>query len=67
MMTLKIYRDAGISSSGILGRYKINNPQGNSPVASSGDQYVNAFTLYPELVKSLNKDNTMNELLTFPV
>ncbi len=41
------YRDA--SQTGILGRYKqVNNPQGNSPVATSGQQYVSAFTLYPD-------------------
>ncbi|MFT3827295.1 MAG: cell surface protein SprA [Chitinophagaceae bacterium] len=60
----KNYRDAGFDASqtGILGRYKyVNNPQGNSPVASSGDQYVNAFTLYPDQ-EEFNKDNTMNEL-----
>ncbi len=60
----KNYRDAtyDAASTGILGRYKnVNNPQGNSPVASSGDQYVNAFTLYPDQ-EEFNKDNTMNEL-----
>ena len=47
---------------GILGRYKnINSPQGNSPVASSGQQFVNAFTLYPDQ-EDLDHDNTLNEL-----
>lgn len=50
------------SQTGILGRYKnINNPQGNSPVASAGDQFVNAFTLYPDQ-EEFNRDNTLNEL-----
>lgn len=47
---------------GILGRYKhINNPQGNSPVASAGDEFVSAFTLYPDQ-EEFNRDNTLNEL-----
>lgn len=47
---------------GILGRYKnINNPQGNSPVASSGDEFVSAFTLYPDQ-EEFNRDGTLNEL-----
>ncbi|RYF92330.1 MAG: cell surface protein SprA, partial [Chitinophagaceae bacterium] len=59
----KNYRDAGYSNrDGILQRYKqINNPQGNSPVASSGDQFVSAFTLYPDQ-EEFNRDNTLNEL-----
>lgn len=60
----KNYRDATYdqSSTGILGRYKnINNPQGNSPVASTSDQFVNAFTLYPDQ-EEFNRDNTLNEL-----
>ncbi len=60
----KNYRDATYdqSQTGILGRYKnINNPQGNSPVATSNDQFVNAFTLYPDQ-EEFNKDNTLNEL-----
>ncbi len=59
----KNYRDASYTSrDGILERYKqINNPQGNSPVASSGDQFVSAFTLYPDQ-EEFNRDNTLNEL-----
>ncbi|HEY0680592.1 MAG TPA: cell surface protein SprA, partial [Chitinophagaceae bacterium] len=46
----------------ILGRYKnINNPHGNSPVASGDQQFVTAFTLYPDQ-EELNRDNTLNEL-----
>ena len=58
------YRDASYdqSKTGILGRYKnINNPQGNSPVATPGQTYVNAFTLYPDQ-EDLDHDNTLNEL-----
>jgi cell surface protein SprA len=58
------YRD-GVYDQGqtdILGRYKnINSPQGNSPVAASGDQFVSAFTLYPDQ-EEFNRDNTLNEL-----
>jgi cell surface protein SprA len=59
----KNYRDASFTSSdGILARYKnINNPQGNSPVASANDQFVSAFTLYPDQ-EEFNRDNTLNEL-----
>jgi cell surface protein SprA len=59
----KNYRDGSYSNrDGILERYKqINNPQGNSPVASSGDQFVSAFTLYPDQ-EEFNRDNTLNEL-----
>ncbi|HKH62309.1 MAG TPA: cell surface protein SprA [Flavitalea sp.] len=59
----KNYRDASFTSrDGILQRYKnINSPQGNSPVASSGDQFVSAFTLYPDQ-EEFNRDNTLNEL-----
>ncbi|MBC7848542.1 MAG: cell surface protein SprA, partial [Chitinophagaceae bacterium] len=59
----KNYRDASFTNrAGILERYKdINNPQGNSPVAGSGDQFVNAFTLYPDQ-EEFNRDNTLNEL-----
>jgi cell surface protein SprA len=59
----KNYRDASFGSQdGILQRYKnINNPQGNSPVASTGDQFVSAFTLYPDQ-EEFNRDNTLNEL-----
>lgn len=59
----KNYRDQSYTNrDGILQRYKqINNPQGNSPVASSGDQFVSAFTLYPDQ-EEFNRDNTLNEL-----
>ncbi len=59
----KNYRDAVYSNrDGILERYKqINNPQGNSPVAGGGDQFVSAFTLYPDQ-EEFNRDNTLNEL-----
>ncbi|HZH67216.1 MAG TPA: cell surface protein SprA, partial [Flavisolibacter sp.] len=47
---------------GILERYKdINNPHGNSPVATENDQFTNAFTLYPDQ-EELNRDNTLNEV-----
>jgi cell surface protein SprA len=47
---------------GILGRYKyVNNPDGNSPIASTGSTTVNAFTLYPDQ-EDINNDNTMNTL-----
>lgn len=50
------------NNTGILGRYsRINSPQGNSPIASSGDQLTTAFTLYPDQ-EDLNRDNTLNEL-----
>ena len=58
------YRDASYdqSQTGILGRYKnINSPQGNSPIAEPGQQFVNAFTLYPDQ-EDLDHDNTLNEL-----
>lgn len=58
------YRDGVYdqSQTGILGRYKnINNPQGNSPVAAGDQQYVSAFTLYPDQ-EEFNRDNTLNEL-----
>jgi cell surface protein SprA len=58
------YRNDGYdkSKTGILGRYKnINSPQGNSPVADAGQQYVNAFTLYPDQ-EDLDRDNTLNQL-----
>lgn len=59
----KNYRDGSYNNrDGILTRYKqINNPQGNSPVAGSGDQFVSAFTLYPDQ-EEFNRDNTLNEL-----
>jgi cell surface protein SprA len=58
----KGYRDPSFTTNdGILARYKnFNNPQGNSPVATQGDQF-NAFTLYPDQ-EELNRDNTMNEV-----
>lgn len=58
------YRDASFdqAQTGILGRYKnINNPQGNSPVATGDQQFVSAFTLYPDQ-EEFNRDNTLNEL-----
>jgi len=56
------YRDASFTpNNGILERYKnINSPQGNSPVASSADQFSTAFTLFPDQ-EELNRDNTLNE------
>lgn len=58
----KPYRDESYEGVGILGRYKnINNPHGNSPVASSGDEFVSAFTQYPD-AEELNRDNTLNEV-----
>ncbi len=61
----KGYRDPAYDASpvaGILQRYKnINNPHGNSPVATSTDQFTNAFTLYPDQ-EELNRDNTLNEV-----
>ncbi|HEY4064618.1 MAG TPA: cell surface protein SprA [Puia sp.] len=58
------YRDASYDAGqvGILGRYKdINNPQGNSPIATSNSTTISAYTLYPDQ-EDLNKDNTMNTL-----
>lgn len=58
------YRDPkyDAAQTGILGRYKnVNNPQGNSPIATSGQTTITAYTLYPDQ-EDLNKDNTMNEL-----
>ena len=57
------YRDPAYdqTNTGILGRYKqINNPHGNSPVANN-DDFVNAFTQYPD-AEELNRDNTLNEV-----
>jgi cell surface protein SprA len=57
------YRDPGFDQlgTGILGRYKnYNNPQGNSPIASSNSQFTSAATLYPDN-EDLNRDNTLNE------
>lgn len=58
------YRDSryDASQTGILGRYKsVNNPQGNSPIATTGQTTISAYTLYPDQ-EDLNKDNTMNTL-----
>src|SRR5678810_729516 len=58
------YRDASYdaSQSDILARYKkINNPQGNSPIADPNATTTTAFTLYPDQ-EDLNRDNTLNEL-----
>lgn len=59
----KNYRDESFTNrDGILQRYKnVNSPQGNSPVAASGDEFVSAFTLYPDQ-EEFNRDNTLNEL-----
>ncbi len=56
------YRDAAFgSTTGILGRYKnFNNPQGNSPVATTSSEFSPAATLYPDN-EDLNRDNTLNE------
>ncbi len=59
----KWYRDPvfDAAGTGILGRYKdFNNPQGNSPVATTGGQFSSAATLYPDN-EDLNRDNTLNE------
>ncbi|MBL0199998.1 MAG: cell surface protein SprA [Chitinophagaceae bacterium] len=46
---------------GIIGRYKnYNNPEGNSPVASTSSIYSSAATLYPD-AEDLNRDNTLNQ------
>jgi cell surface protein SprA len=46
---------------GILDRYKrFNNPEGNSPVATSGSSFSSAATLYPD-AEDLNRDNTLNQ------
>ncbi len=46
---------------GILGRYKkFNNPEGNSPIASTSSTYSSAATLYPD-AEDLNRDNTLNQ------
>jgi cell surface protein SprA len=57
------YRDPSYGdAAGILERYKdINNPHGNSPIATTNDQFTNAFTLYPDQ-EELNRDNTLNEV-----
>ena len=59
----KWYRDPlyDAAGTGILGRYKdFNNPQGNSPIATTGGQFTSAATLYPDN-EDLNRDNTLNE------
>jgi cell surface protein SprA len=61
------YRDAtyDASQADILARYKnINSPQGNSPVATTGQQYVSAFTQYPDQ-EDLDHDNTLNTLESY--
>ncbi|HVV71434.1 MAG TPA: cell surface protein SprA, partial [Verrucomicrobiae bacterium] len=58
------YRDPSYDqqNANILQRYKnVNNPQGNSPIASAGQTTITANTLYPDQ-EDLNKDNTMNTL-----
>ncbi len=60
----KPYRDPGYDAinAGILRRYKdINNPHGNSPIATGSTQFVNAFTQYPD-AEEMNRDNTLNEV-----
>ena len=59
----KGYRDKSFTpGNGILERYKnINNPHGNSPIATAGEEFTNAFTLYPDQ-EELNRDNTLNEV-----
>jgi len=57
------YRDPVFDNDGvgILGRYKnYNNPQGNSPVASTSSEFSSAATMYPDN-EDLNRDNTLNE------
>jgi cell surface protein SprA len=45
----------------ISGRYKqYNNPEGNSPVATTGSTFSSASTLYPD-AEDLNRDNTLNQ------
>jgi cell surface protein SprA len=58
------YRDASydLAKTNILGRYKkVNNPDGNSPIAATGSTTITAFTLYPDQ-EDINHDNTMNTL-----
>ena len=57
------YRDPSYGDvAGILERYKdFNNPHGNSPIATTNDEFTNAFTLYPDQ-EELNRDNTLNEV-----
>ncbi len=59
----KWYRDQSFDAAGtgILGRYKnFNNPQGNSPIATTNGLFTSAATLYPDN-EDLNRDNTLNE------
>ena len=61
------YRDPSYdqASATILGRYKnYSNPQGNSPVATTGQQFINASTMYPD-AEDLNHDNTLNQLESY--
>src|SRR4029079_16801167 len=52
--------DLDAPRAGILPRYKnFNNPQGNSPVASTSSEFSSAATLYPDQ-EDLNRDNTLN-------
>jgi cell surface protein SprA len=47
----KWYRDQSFDAAGtgILGRYKnFNNPQGNSPIATTNGLFTSAATLYPD-------------------
>jgi cell surface protein SprA len=58
------YRDASydVAKTDILGRYKMyNGTQGNSPIATPGQVYVDASTLSPD-EEDLNHDNTLNQL-----
>lgn len=60
----KNYRDGDFDNqrADILTRYKnINNPQGNSPIATAGSNFTTAFTLYPDQ-EDFNRDNTLNEI-----
>lgn len=53
--------DLDASNAGILERYKkFNNPEGNSPVASTSVNFSSAATLYPDQ-EDLNRDNTLSE------
>ena len=59
----KWFRDPSYDAPGIgiLDRYKgYNNPQGNSPVATTNSDLSSAATLYPDN-EDLNRDNTLNE------
>lgn len=59
----KWYRDPSFDAAGtgILGRYKnFNNPQGNSPIATTNGLFTSAATLYPDN-EDLNRDNTLSE------